>query len=266
MASSIPKVYPKCFNSFNRWLNSNSEYSKIYKLIGSPSAFDVTLRDGIQPLPSMDFEEKITLYNKIYRTHQPKNMEIGSIVSNKVLPIFNDSLELYEYSNTLRGTILHNINMTKNSPDHSHFNSRLVTTDNWLLIPNEEQFNAIQTLSDMPNLSFITSVSDPFQLKNTKMTIDQSLQNIHNIMARLDDNMNEFDSIPKTKIYVSCISKCPITKKDVPIDKIMETLVKINKLKPDIICLSDTCGSLQLEDFDKYLLILWLLLIHHLIL
>uniref|UniRef100_A0A6C0IRD2 Pyruvate carboxyltransferase domain-containing protein n=1 Tax=viral metagenome TaxID=1070528 RepID=A0A6C0IRD2_9ZZZZ len=241
MATIIPKVYPKCIHSFNKWLNSNPEYIKIYKLIGSPTAFDVTLRDGIQGLSSMSFDEKVNIYNLIYKTHQPKNMEVGSIVSDRVLPIFSDSLSVYDYATTLKGTIMHNKKYSTN---------RLVTTDNWVLIPNEDQFNKIQTHLDMPNLSFITSVSEKFQLKNTKMTIDQSIQNIRNIMTRLDDSMNEFESIPKTKVYVSCISKCPVTKEEIEIDQIMETLVKVNQLNPDIICLSDTCGTLELDDFD----------------
>jgi isopropylmalate/homocitrate/citramalate synthase len=236
MSSIIPKIYPKCINTFNKWLNDYPEYYRIYKHIGSPTAFDVSLRDGIQSLPSMSFEEKITMYNQIYKYHQPKNMEIGSIVSKKVLPIFQDSLKLYEYADSLKYTI---------------DNSNLIVSNNWMLVPNEEQFNKIQTMKNMPNLSFITSVSDKFQLKNTKMTIDESLQNIRNIITRIDDSITSYTTIPKLKIYVSCISECPVDKKNISEKKIMETLLKVNSLKPDLICLSDTCGSLQLDNFNK---------------
>jgi len=249
MSRIIPKIYPSCINSFNKWINDYPEYYRIYKQIGSPSAFDVSLRDGIQGLQTMTFEEKITMYNQIYKYHQPKNMEIGSIVSEKVLPIFKDSLKVYEYANSLKYTVN---------------NSNLVVSNNWILIPNEEQFNKIQTMQNMPNLSFITSVSDKFQLKNTKMSIDESLQNIRNILVRMDDTKIKYNTNPKTKIYVSCISECPIDKKVVPEEKIIETLLKVNDLKPDLICLSDTCGSLKIKDLNNimYSSILYRIPIH----
>ena len=37
----------RCAHSFNRWLLSNPDYSKVYKLIGSPRPFDVTLFDAM---------------------------------------------------------------------------------------------------------------------------------------------------------------------------------------------------------------------------
>lgn len=236
MSFTIPKIYPRCINSFNKWINDYPEYYRIYKQIGSPSAFDVSLRDGIQGLPKMSFEEKITMFNQIYKYHKPKNMEIGSVVSEKVLPIFKDSLRVYEYADSLKYTI---------------DNSNLIVSDNWILIPNEEQFNNIQNMKNIPNLSFITSASDKFQIKNTKMTIDESLQNIRNIMVRVDDSKTSYNTNPKTKIYISCISECPVENKCISEDKIMETILKVNELKPDLICLSDTCGSLQLNNFNN---------------
>jgi hypothetical protein len=235
MSSIIPKIYPKCINTFNKWLNDYPEYYRIYKNIGSPSAFDVSLRDGIQGLQSMSFEQKISMYNQIYKYHQPKNMEIGSIVSEKVLPIFKDSLKVYDYADSLKYTV---------------YNSNIMISDNWILIPNEEQFNKIQTMKNIPNLSFITSASDKFQIKNTKMTVDESLQNIRNIMTRVDDSITIYNTKPKTKIYVSCISECPVDKKNIIQEKIIETLLKVNSLRPDLICLSDTCGTLQLDSFN----------------
>lgn len=59
--------------------------------------FDTSLRDGLQTVPieshelaSIDF--KLNLYNEIYRTHTPKYIEVGSIVSPKIFPIFNDTI------------------------------------------------------------------------------------------------------------------------------------------------------------------------------
>ena len=59
--------------------------------------FDTSLRDGLQTLPieshelaSTDF--KLNLYNEIYHTRSPKYIEVGSIVSPKIFPIFNDTI------------------------------------------------------------------------------------------------------------------------------------------------------------------------------
>ena len=62
--------------------------------------FDVSLRDGLQTwtrIPTTK-EKKNILHNIVNNTNSNK-IEIGSIVSKKILPQFEDSVELYHYCN-----------------------------------------------------------------------------------------------------------------------------------------------------------------------
>jgi isopropylmalate/homocitrate/citramalate synthase len=73
--------------------------NKIRELI-PPILTDVSLRDGLQGL-SRERQETFTLnkkkdiFHNIMFNYKPKNIEIGSIVNPKVLPIMSDSLHLY---------------------------------------------------------------------------------------------------------------------------------------------------------------------------
>jgi ABC-type thiamine transport system substrate-binding protein len=44
-------LYPRCANTFRKWLLSNNKYERIYSELGTPVPFDVSLRDGLQALP-----------------------------------------------------------------------------------------------------------------------------------------------------------------------------------------------------------------------
>jgi hydroxymethylglutaryl-CoA lyase len=58
--------------------------------------FDVTLRDGLQSIPKMySLIEKKDMLCDIINTHKPAAIEIGSIVSPKILPQMANSIELY---------------------------------------------------------------------------------------------------------------------------------------------------------------------------
>ena len=63
----------------------------IYKKL-NPILFDVSLRDGLQGYSKRDqslitLETKKLVYNNICFFHEPKNIEIGSIVNPKILPV-----------------------------------------------------------------------------------------------------------------------------------------------------------------------------------
>jgi len=100
-------IYPVCYKSFINWLNTDQNYNLIYELIGSPKPFDVTLRDGLQNLSNkkttlfgsyenFTTEKKYEIYKIIMEYYNPEFIEIGAIVSSKILPIFADSIELYK--------------------------------------------------------------------------------------------------------------------------------------------------------------------------
>jgi isopropylmalate/homocitrate/citramalate synthase len=233
------KLYPKCALDFKKFLYVNPNYSKFYYMLGEPKPFDVTLRDGIQSLPrehqdTFTLLEKINLYHRVRFNYNPKNIEIGSIVSEKVLPIFKDSINLFQdlqlYENSIRklnGFVGHN---------------------NFMLVPNSKQLKKVINNTDMNYFSFITSVSEKFQLKNTKQTLDESYDDIHEMMYSFEENIYR-QRPPFIKLYVSCINECPISGK-IDNDFIVNRILKLNKMNVDNICLSDTCGTLDVEDFE----------------
>ena len=232
----------KVINSLAKSSSYNSKLLNLYVSIGKPKPFDVTLRDGLQALNNenqklITTEEKLKIYNKIIENYDIENIEIGSFVSEKILQIFKDT-----------DILLDNINK----------NNKSNQINNYVLVPNFKQMqNALK--AGVKNFSFITSLSDSFQLKNTKTTINENLSNIHNMVAYLDDystykidketqDITEDFHNFKIKLYVSCINECPFEGK-INNDYIVRNLKKLSKIKADKICLSDTCGTLTSEDF-----------------
>lgn len=201
-----------------------SGHLKILRNI-NPILFDVSLRDGIQSAnPAIyTFSHKKQVFDKILSTYNPTHMEVGSIVSNKVLPIMRDSLDMYVYA--------------KNQTDKRMF----------LLVPNMSSLKtALNAWVD--GLSFITSVSNEFQLKNTKKSLTQT---------KLD--LNEMCNYTKTvlpdtyiKLYISCINQCPITNIINNDDVIREIMCYTDNPHISEFCLSDTCGTLSYTSF-KYI-------------
>jgi len=233
------KIYPKCALDFKKILYANPEFSKFYYFLGEPKPFDVTLRDGLQSLSIEEqkkciLNEKFNLYNRIMFNYQPKNIEIGSIVSEKVLPIFKDSIELFNNIN------LYEFNI--------HEFNRDLKSNKFLLVPNSKQLKNVINNTDMNYFSFVTSVSEKFQLKNTKQTLDESYSDIYEMMYSFEENIYR-SKPPFIKLYVSCINECPIEGK-INNDFIVNTLLNLNKINVDNICLSDTCGTLNVEDFE----------------
>jgi hydroxymethylglutaryl-CoA lyase len=214
--------------SFIEFCESNKVLTSkyLYKLL-NVRPFDVTLRDGLQGLTldeqkNFITDSKIQIYKEIIDKYNPTNLEIGSCVNTKVLPIFKDT----EY-------LLNSIKDNKNK---------------YVLIPNQEQLITALRFG-AKNLSFITSVSNSFQLKNTKLTKTQNALHLNNMFHLLD----EYSLYKKcfqynTKVYVSCINECPIEGK-ISMDDIFSELSYLNSMKFDKICLADTCGSLTNKDF-----------------
>ena len=231
--------YAKCVNSFIECYQSNKILTAKYvNKLSRVRPFDVTLRDGLQGLNldeqkiyTTDFKQQI--YKEIMEKYNPRNIEIGSCVNTKIYPIFKDTEDL--------------------------FNCIKDNKNKYILIPNEEQLmNAVKF--GATNFSFITSVSNSFQLKNTKMTTQETSKKFNNMLQFLDDYksykideengviIQEYKNF-NVKLYVSCINECPIEGK-IPINYIIDELYNLNFSKFDKICLSDTCGTLTNKDFS----------------
>jgi hypothetical protein len=83
------------------------------------------------------------------------------------------------------------------------------------------------------------------------MTLEESDKDIYDMLYELDNNINTNIKSKKSfvKLYVSCINECPIEGK-IDNDFIVNRILNLNKMNVDDICLSDTCGSLNEEDFE----------------
>ena len=235
------KIYPKCGLSFKKILNTNPDFSKFYYFLGEPKPFDVTLRHGLQALSIEEqkkytLKEKLNLYHRILFNYNPKNIEIGLIVSEKVLPVFKDSINLFH------NVRLYEMNICELSGAES------LRTNKFILVPNSKQLKNVVNNTGMNHFSFITSVSEKFQLKNTKQTLEESDNNLYEMMYNFEGNINRLKP-PFIKLYVSCINECPISGK-IDNNFIVNRLLKLNKMNVDNICLSDTCGTLDVKDFE----------------
>ena len=165
------KIYPKCANTFRQWVKSRPQYVKIYSELGSPKPFDVSLRDGIQALTKEQQESytlnyKKELYDSIVTRYEPQEIEIGSLVNDKVLPVFKDTIDFYYLVNeeNNKDTIV----------EHgTPYNNESPKKNNYILIPNRDKLQLVLNNTIMNHFSFITSASNSFQLKNTRMTVRQ---------------------------------------------------------------------------------------------
>ena len=210
-------------------------YNKKLNKFISPILFDVSLRDGLQGL-STEIMESFTLNNKknifhnIMFNYKPKNIEIGSIVNPKLLPIMEDSLELFYYTRDY-------INNIAISP-----------TNIYIVVPNEKNFN-IGLSHGILNYSFLTAVSNSFQQKNVNKTILETRKELKNIFQKIDSSGKKFN----TKLYISCITDC-IMEGKIDNDLVILEIMQYYKDLPNLseLCLSDTCGSLKFEDY-KYI-------------
>ena len=175
----LNKTYPKCYKDLMSLCKNNKNFFLYYKKLGAPRPFDVSLRDGLQSIQidknishiAYDLIKKQKLYNSIYTTHYPKNIEVGSIVSASVLPILADSLQLFEHVEDY-------IKYSQDVVFHPY---------NYLLIPNSKKLESVIRHPLLNNLSFITSVSDKFQQKNTKKTLDETRTDIKNMIVMLNN-------------------------------------------------------------------------------
>jgi hydroxymethylglutaryl-CoA lyase len=230
-------TYPKCINTFTKILFLEPEiFTKLMDTkLTNIRLFDVTLRDGLQGLSRREQElltvqDKMKIYKNIINNYSPKKIEVGSLVNNKILPVFKDTEKLF-----------------KTIQENSISNEKKI--DYYVLVSNLLYLKQAINMG-VQNFSFITSLSNSFQLKNTKMTLEESLNHLKIMMNILDNEMKTNDGIEKNKVklYVSCINECPIEGK-IPTTRIVDKLLELHHMNFDKICLSDTCGTLTKEDF-----------------
>jgi hydroxymethylglutaryl-CoA lyase len=205
-----------CAKTFFQWLKSNSKYLQTYQKLGSPKPFDVSLRDGLQSSKEhISTTYKLNLFVESCINHSPCAVEIGSLVSPKILPVLADSSDLYKMAEKIAPIPL------------------------YMLVPSSSKLDQAIELG-CTHISLITSVSEKFQLANTKKTLEQVKSDIKYISSNFQG---------KIKLYISCIDMCPLAG---PIDHTHicdQVLWYWKNCKIENLCLSDTVGTLTPKSF-----------------
>jgi len=254
----LPKYYPMIpsntiWNTNKKagtYQRLNYDSCPIYSSI-SPILFDVSLRDGIQNADASKWstDRKKAMLRHISETEHPTRMEVGSLVSSKVLPIMGDSLEMYHHGMDT---------LAKNG------------VEVYMLVPSLSRLQTALNYN-ITNMSFITSVSDSFQRKNIRRTLEETKEELSKMSMLVKDmpairkklrsmpdaKGEEYElfteNVVRSKLYISCITECPISGKQ-DIDYVLrEILMYHTKYEFDELCLSDTCGTLTFDDYE-YLL------------
>jgi hydroxymethylglutaryl-CoA lyase len=209
----------------------------------NPILFDVSLRDGLQGLSKFEqslvtLESKEKIYNSICFSHKPTNIEIGSVVNPKILPVMSNSLELFRVVSIKNNKINKNTNYFPNL---------------YMLVPNKKGYD-IAIKNGITNFSFLTSVSESFQKKNINKTIQETKKELSGIIKEMNKIYNFYlPSELNTKLYISCVNECPIEGK-ISNDVVVNEIIYYSKnMKMNELCLSDTCGTLLFEDY-KYII------------
>tara|TARA_E500000178_G_scaffold356655_1_gene436703 strand:- start:16483 stop:17373 length:891 start_codon:yes stop_codon:yes gene_type:complete len=184
---------------------------------------DVSARDGLQSLKKiLSLDQKIMLINDLTKCKFDE-IEIGSLVNYKVIPTMKGSLEL-----------------------HNHYNKLNEYNNYFLLMGNEKSIN-IANSNGMKNISFFTSSSDTFNIKNINMNISESFSRISKMIKMIKDRKNVY-----VKGYLSCVGSCPF-EGDININSIIDSVIKFKEIGVNEVCLADTIGDLKKEKLEKIL-------------
>ena len=229
--SNLIKVY-------NNWNMKKLKVNYIYKKL-NPTLFDVSLRDGLQGYSKYEqtlvtLETKKLIYSNICFFHEPKNIEIGSIVNPKVLPVMANSIELFK-----------EVTMNKTELNQTNYSPNL-----YMLVPNKKGCDtAIQ--NGITNFSFLTSASNSFQKKNINKTLEETKEEINDMINEINIQQSIKPSCDyNMKLYISCVNECPIEGK-ISNDAIINEIIYYNKnTNVNEFCLSDTCGTLLFKDYQ----------------
>jgi hydroxymethylglutaryl-CoA lyase len=203
------------------------------QIINKPIFFDVSLRDGLQGIrqENVSLNDKIDIFHNILFNYRPTKIEIGSIVNPKIMPVMADSLNLHKYA----------AKFVKNVASYD--------PELYIVVPNKKGLdNGLD--NGVNNFSFLTSVSNSFQKKNVNKTIQETKKELEEMFKTMGSTP---DNDYKTKLYISCINECPLEGK-IDNDTIVHEILNYHKNFPLIneYCLSDTCGSLNFDDY-KYI-------------
>ena len=207
------------------------------------SIFEMFMRDGLQSLPKIySLDDKIK-FIEVIKNLNIKNIEIGSIVSNKLLPQMNETIELW--------------NVIKEKYDNEEYFSEEKYTV--LLIDSKKIDDAIQ--NGIISYSFVFSLCDTFGMKNLRNNYENSFEMVIDNMKYIYNNLK--NKRLHFRIYISCFCGSIFSDNDdnLIIDRIHISIYQLlffsKKYNIDYnnfdIVLCDTFGVLNEEKFIKIL-------------
>ena len=192
-----------------------------HNIIKSVYITDVTLRDGLQSYPKIISPKNRVIIGKKIAELGITNIEVGSIVSNKVIPQMKHSIIVYKIMKTFK-------------PYLNYYMSASNSSGMKVLMDN-----------DVKDIAFFTSPSNKFNLKNINNTTKKSFINIKNMVNQVTNNAY-------IKGYLSCINECPY-EGPLKIDNILKSINDLYDIGMNEICLSDTLGTLNEKVLDEIL-------------
>ncbi len=193
---------------------------------------DVSLRDGIQSMTPQDitYSNKIDIFHRIYSQAVAKNIEIGSFVNTSTVPVMKDVAQFHRYCAEFIDDI----------PEGA-YEPKLHA-----LVPNLKYLEKA-VKEKVEGVSFVVSTTYAFQKRNTGKSLWDAHREIMNMDTYLSLNHNRHSILHK-KVYISCINECPLSGIIHPERAFHIINMYYNFINIDEICLSDTCGTLKVDD------------------
>ena len=239
----------RAVNHINSQIKKCSLYRDVYNYI-NPIITDVSLRDGIQGLTPelMTTEKKQIIFQHIYDMKFVSNIEIGSIVSHKHMPVMKDVPSLYQHciQYVENKDSLEELKIAAGQK-MEHYYPSIFT-----LIPNVNKLKIAEKCA-MTNYAFVTSVSNSFQKRNINRTLEESNVELYKMQEYLQYKRENNMSPINTKLYISCIDHCPYEGKIKTEEVVMHIINHACSEYYNEVCLSDTCGSLTFSSYRNIL-------------
>ena len=153
--------------------------------------FDVTLRESIKPMKcwsTTPLSLKKNRFKQIVHTHNPKNIEIGSLT----LPHMIDFDTMFKFSN-------------------SYLQQHRINTNLYMALPSQKHRFEMAHELGVKNISVLVSSSDYFNTTTTN---------------RIINKVSESGKFESVKVYVSCSNVCLETGKAVNLVMIADNICK----------------------------------------
>ena len=207
------------------------------------SIFEMFMRDGLQSLEEIySLDDKIKFIDIIKKTNV-KNIEFGSIVSNRLLPQMNKTIDLWNF-------------IREKYNDDIHSDSVKYTV---LLIDSKKIEDTLQ--HGITSYSFVFSLCDIFGMKNLRNDYENSFETVMDNMKYIYNNSK--DRTLHFRVYISCFCGSIFSEYD---DNLIMNRIRMSiyqllffskKYNIDYhhfdIVLCDTCGILSEDNFIKIL-------------